>query len=388
MKKAYAVIGANFGDEGKGLMTDYFCRNNTNVLNIRFNGGCQAGHTVVTSDGKRHVFAHIGAGTFSGADTYLSEFTAINPMLFLKEYNLLTEKYDIKSEIFIAENAPVTLPCDMLINQLVETARDKKRHGSCGMGIYESFLRNKDSRYRIVFSDINTVDKMKEKIEYINKNYVFRRLETLGIDRIPQNFLNLLSNENLIENYIADCIKMNGICRKTDDSILEKYDTAVFEGAQGLLLDCDREEYFPNLTPSHTGMKNVRKILDKFPQTETEVCYITRSYFTRHGAGKFLSEKSLIAKEYSLSDKTNHTNQYQGNFRYGFFDIDEFKHSLEIDSQYLKSDDKTSLSITHLDETYGKILCENGNIPAEKLSEIIKTDKIYKSFGETADNIN
>ena len=85
MKKAYAVIGANFGDEGKGLMTDLFCRTDSSVINIRSNGGAQAGHTVCTSDGKRHIFSHIGSGSFAGADTYLSEFFILNPMLFSRE---------------------------------------------------------------------------------------------------------------------------------------------------------------------------------------------------------------------------------------------------------------------------------------------------------------
>ena len=87
MKKAYAVIGANFGDEGKGLMTDYFCRTNDNPIDIRINGGAQAGHTVCTPEGERHIFSHIGAGYFAGADTYLSEFFIANPMLFVKEKN-------------------------------------------------------------------------------------------------------------------------------------------------------------------------------------------------------------------------------------------------------------------------------------------------------------
>lgn len=62
-----AVIGANYGDEGKGLVTDALSHNDTTV--VRFNGGGQAGHTVVTPDGRRHVFKHIGAGSFRGAHT-------------------------------------------------------------------------------------------------------------------------------------------------------------------------------------------------------------------------------------------------------------------------------------------------------------------------------
>ena len=86
-KQIKVVIGANFGDEGKGLMTDYFCKRlseSGSVLNIRFNGGAQAGHTVVVptlGQQKRHVFSHFGAGSFvNGTDTYLSGNFILNPM--------------------------------------------------------------------------------------------------------------------------------------------------------------------------------------------------------------------------------------------------------------------------------------------------------------------
>ena len=75
MKKVKAVIGANWGDEGKGLMTDFFCyeafRNGDSCINVCTNGGAQRGHTVVTPSGVRHVFHHFGSGTFAHADTYL-----------------------------------------------------------------------------------------------------------------------------------------------------------------------------------------------------------------------------------------------------------------------------------------------------------------------------
>ena len=69
MKNIKVVIGANFGDEGKGLMTDYFASKSNKSLVVRFNGGGQAGHTVTTKDGRRHVFHHFGSGIFAGADT-------------------------------------------------------------------------------------------------------------------------------------------------------------------------------------------------------------------------------------------------------------------------------------------------------------------------------
>ena len=84
------VIGANFGDEGKGLMTDYFChkalQKQENCVVVLSNGGAQRGHTVTDLDGTQHVFHHFGSGTIAGADTYCISDYILNPMTFVKEW--------------------------------------------------------------------------------------------------------------------------------------------------------------------------------------------------------------------------------------------------------------------------------------------------------------
>lgn len=74
MNKVFVVIGSSFRDEGKGLMTDYYASQNPDAVIVRYNGGAQAGHTVTTPDGKRHVFSHFSSGSFAGNPTYLSHF--------------------------------------------------------------------------------------------------------------------------------------------------------------------------------------------------------------------------------------------------------------------------------------------------------------------------
>ena len=89
MPNVKVVIGSNFGDEGKGLMTDYFCaeasKRNESCIVALCNGGAQRGHTVVTPDGIRHVFHHFGSGTFARATTYFGEEYILNPLAFRKE---------------------------------------------------------------------------------------------------------------------------------------------------------------------------------------------------------------------------------------------------------------------------------------------------------------
>ncbi|MGN0614894.1 adenylosuccinate synthetase [Ruminococcus flavefaciens] len=387
MKKAYAVIGANFGDEGKGLMTDLFCRTESSVINIRSNGGAQAGHTVCTADGKRHIFSHIGSGSFAGADTYLSEYFILNPMLFSKELEKLGR--DI-GKIFIDRRCNVTLPCDMLMNQFVETMRGNSRHGSCGVGIFETIVRSRDSRYALDYDYVLKADRdaVRKLINKINKEYCPKRAAELGITGgAEKELLDILANDMLTENYLDDLYAMAAIFRGTDEQIIEEYDTAVFEGAQGLMLGQNREDYFPHLTPSDTGMKNIRAILNRLEKRDTEVCYVTRSFFTRHGAGRFDTESKAVAEEYGLYDKTNAPNEFQGVFRYGWFDLPEFMASLALDKKYIAKGERISIAVTHLDMTDGMVVCPTGKLMPEDIAYMAMADMLYKVSGETAEDV-
>lgn len=108
MKDIKIVIGGNMGDEGKGLMADYFSQKPNSIV-VCSNGGAQRGHTVVTSTGIRHVFHHFGSGTFNGASTYLSEDFICNPIIFRQEYNEL-KHLGYYPKIYINQNCMVTTP--------------------------------------------------------------------------------------------------------------------------------------------------------------------------------------------------------------------------------------------------------------------------------------
>ena len=387
MKRAYAVIGANFGDEGKGLMTDYFCCIEDNIINIRSNGGAQAGHTVCTSDGRRHVFSHIGSGCFAGADTYLSEYFILNPMLFSKELASLGAN---AGNIFTDRRCMVTLPCDMLLNQFVEKSRGNNRHGSCGVGIFETIVRSRESRYSFRYNSALTADRttLRKFINTVNREYCVKRADELSIrGNVREELMDLLLSETLTENYIDDLYYMMSICRDADEQFIENYNTAVFEGAQGLLLDQNRDDYFPNLTPSGTGMKNIRAILNRLEKRDTEVCYVTRSFFTRHGAGRFDTESKEIAEKYGLYDKTNAPNEFQGHFRYGWFDLPEFMNSLAVDRRFIAEKERISIAVTHLDMTGGMVICPTGKLYPEDIAYMAGADTLYRVSGETSDNV-
>lgn len=400
-KEIKVVMGANFGDEGKGLMTDYFChelsKDRRKVLNIRYNGGAQAGHNVVTPDGKQHVFSHFGAGSFSnGVDTYLSEEFILNPILFCRELNEL-EKLGVKPNVYIHKNCRTTTPYDMLVNQILERSRGENRHDSCGVGINETverywLSRENASPHAPTISDIyqkmqNSVWSFESMLKAMVSEYILPRLQILNII-LTKDDLKFFESDLVLKNYIIQMNQMLSYCEIVDDDILKEYSGLVFEGGQGLLLDTDYFAFAPHLTNSKTGSYIPKKMLFEagLQDEDIEFCYVTRSYFTRHGAGPFPTEckKEDLFKE-NVDEKYNHENEFQGKFRYGYFDEERFIYAFHSDAAYVLDNFPNASSIiamTHLDETDGAILLPNKKISVEHLSHLK-----YLGCGETRDYV-
>lgn len=360
------IIGANFGDEGKGMATNYFAKIakdiNSNCLVIMHNGGAQKGHTIFSNNGIRHVTSSFGSGIFQDADTYMSEEYIINPIYFKDEFLLLKSK-GVTPKCFISCNSRITTPYDMFINQILEFSRNENKHGSCGLGIYETILRAKE--IQLTYDDIINKDSLeiKDILQNIKNTYVFKRLKNAGITSVPAEYLDAIYNEKIIDDFIDDLsflIKNTNIIKDETD-FLESYNYIIFEGAQGLLLDQNNAEYFPHLTPSNTGLTNPLKIIKNIKKDKNiEVVYITRTYLTRHGAGKFPTETSKENINKSIIDLTNVFNDYQENIRYGYFDEDNFLNRINKDLAQCNIAINKSVFITHLNYTNNKLCCKNG----------------------------
>ncbi len=336
MKTAKIVIGANFGDEGKGLMTDYFADKAGNgrrsCLVVCHNGGCQKGHTVAAPSGVRHVFHHFGSGNFAGADTYLAPQYIVNPMIFQREYCELAAK-EALTKCYVDRKCRLTTPFDMMLNQIVEEHRGNEKHGSCGLGIFETIVRTgrTDGEFTICeFADKTDADR-RMLLEEIAAVYLPDRLRELGVAGIPGQWVEILSSkDNIIDNYIADFRMMLEKVELTDDSIIDAYDEIIFEGAQGLLLDQNNISYMPHLTPSNTGIKNPLDIIGS-REGDIEVCYVSRTYMTRHGAGRFDTECSKSDINADMVDLTNVPNPFQDTIRYGTLDLYDLRDRIEKD---------------------------------------------------------
>lgn len=332
-------------------MTDYFCEKASKTekcVVVLSNGGCQRSHTVTTPDGKRHAFRHFGSGTFVGAHTYYPEQFIVNPIFFREEYNKL-QNLGYTPRAIMHPNCMFTTPFDMIINQIVEEYRGDNRHGSCGMGIWETIVRNDGIRvYDFFIKDIQT--KIKE-LKNIRDLYLPKRLKELGVTKISKEWEDVIQSEGMITNYIQDFDWMMNHVLLIDNDILRSYKNVVFENGQGLLLDQNRTEYGSHTTPSNTGIKNPMEIIDSvFAEDEfnLEVCYVTRSYMTRHGAGRFDTECKKEDINPDMVDLTNVPNPHQGILRYGKLDLNDLMKRIEEDSKGVKGN--ISLAITHLNK--------------------------------------
>ena len=389
--KAFAIIWSGYGDEGKGLFTDFISSHHIRNNVIRFNGGAQAGHTVQTPDGKRHVFGHFGANSFlPNSKTILSRYFVINPLIFIKELNSIL-KFNSNPQVYSHKDAYITTPYDMLINQWLEYKRSHNKHGSCGLGFGQTIQRNEVDNVKF---NLNDLYQNQIPIEDIILNFK-QNVEQLELSDYLESNSFVLDN-NFIHKFIEDCKTIKQSIQKIDHEILyfSKDETFVFEGAQGLMLDQDYGD-FPHVTRSNTGSKNISEIINDTFITNLETIYATRTYTTKHGAGKLdneLSEKPYVG----IIDKTNIPNEFQGHLRFSYLDINRLKNAIFWDQQFLNKDieNKFSIGISCLDQSPEvKVRYENNLriIPNDSLKYILSdaagTPQFYESFSPTRETI-
>lgn len=323
---ARIVIGANFGDEGKGLMTDYLCAQGAGVV-VRFNGGAQAGHTVVTPSGQRHVFRHFGSGSLLNIPTFLSQFFVCNPILFFEELKQL-DALGFNPTVYAHPDCLVTTLPDMLINQYIENKRADKRHGSCGIGFHETISRSKVNELKITMSDLwNGGTRLESQLAEICDKYSrFRTGQKVDAPGAIEAFIKCC-------HQFADCVNPLGIGQCKD---------LIFEGAQGLLLDQNRKEFFPHVTHSNTGMKNVEVLCAQAGITTKEIYYVSRTYLTRHGAGPLPGDDASL----NYADETNQPNAFQGTLRFAPLDYNSLRARCKLDA----GSNAHNLVLTHCDQ--------------------------------------
>lgn len=334
---AYVVIGANYGDEGKGLMTDYLARKHGGDV-TRFNGGSQAGHTVVS--GKvRNVFNMWSSGTLAGARTRAGKACLLNPIAIFGEADKLKRELGIGVQpMYVFHGARVSTPFDAWLNQEAEVARGNARHGSCGLGINETVVRTKNG-FGIEASQLGARGRGRQRlIEQLNRiidEWIPNRSAQLGISTTLPTYHSDRMLEGFLEaaDYCAEkLMDPEGFYDQANQQV------AIYEGAQGLALD-EHLGFFPYVTRSVTGVLNaahdltIRKVRSKDIAEELEVIYVSRMYLTRHGAGPLPTEApvNFVVNGGKVVDKTNHPNTWQGTIRYGCLHLPDLARRIYAD---------------------------------------------------------
>lgn len=391
--KIKVVIGANYGDEGKGLATDYFTQQAKGpILNVLYNGGPQRGHTVEHKNGLRHIFHHFGSGFFSGASTYFDENFLVDPIKFNIEhcelldqaryFTDMTEEEAIENSIcFCHPNCRVITPWDAMANQILQ-----KSHNTCGCGIWQTI-----QRYNLM-PDCKVFKGMCEMSDQKLVNYLksvawftlfsFKKDDDL---KLPEEYQALWFSEQLIDNFIYDIRQMaSRVIFASFQGIAEGNDTIIFEGGQGLGLNgttclSDRANYHAckNLTPSDTGSR-IPISLCKDIADDIEICYVTRTYVTRHGDGPLPYEckKEDVTQDHDI---TNQPNEFQGKLRYGQFNWDNINCRIDNDfsiSKQIDSRCKGSIMFTHVN-----------NVVVKNQSTLEKCDSWYISKSRYSEEV-
>ena len=355
VKKISVVIGASYGDEGKGLVTDAITNIDESTLNVLTNGGAQRGHTVVTPDGVRHVFHHFGSGTFKGAITYFPSSFIVNPIIFKKEMQELISceeqiikkrglSYDPENSKYfrlnlnplISDDCLVTTPWDMLVNRIV--SEEITGTNTCGMGVWETIVRNRLD-FHATFEEFNLALECEgNEFLYEIREWCAKRLKDFyGLD-IPEKYKDDFYSMELINHFASDFNYLYDSTRRVGKQFPTKYEHVVFENAQGLLLSNSYRRNSNYLTPSYTGAESVipyineillandieltGKIIGRVFNPSVDIYYVSRPYITRHGKDHetFKSSKA-VNPDMNIFDMTNHPNDYQGEIGYKPFDI-------------------------------------------------------------------
>jgi adenylosuccinate synthase len=325
--RSVAVVDLGFGDAGKGTVVDWLCASRPVPAVIRFNGGAQAGHTVVTDDGRVHTFAQFGAGTLRGVPTLLSRFMVVDPLALTAEAEHLAALGvpDPWRLLAVDADALVATPFHRVVNQARELARGTGRHGSCGMGVGETASYALDHPEDAVrFHDLTSPTRLRAKLARLRDWAAgLAGADAPSVTACAAVFALVAARVRVVGPSYLDSVLAIGPC--------------VFEGAQGVLLD-EWWGFHPYTTWSTTTFDNVAALTD----APVERLGVLRCFTTRHGAGPMVTEDASLA----LADPHNPTGPWQGAFRVGHFDAVAHRYAIEVAGGMNGID---GVALTHLD---------------------------------------
>ena len=280
---AFIVLGAQWGDEGKGKMTDYLAEQ-AEVI-VRYQGGNNAGHTVEVED-KQYKLHLIPSGILHDEKlNVIGNGVVVDPVALFEEIEYL-EKEGVKvtpEKLVVSDRAHIIMPYHKILDKLKEKARGKDDIGTTGKGIGPCYT-DKYERCGIRVCDLINKNVLKEKLKTnveMKNAYITKVLggEALDFDK-------------LYEEYSKYGEKLAPFVRETSVIVYDKIKedkNVLFEGAQGMLLDIDYGTY-PYVTSSNTTAGGVANGVGIGPNMITNCVGIAKAYTTRVGKGPFPTE--------------------------------------------------------------------------------------------------
>ena len=363
MKKVEIVIGANYGDEGKGLLTRHFVRNalynHEHPIVVLHNGTAQRGHTVDYNPHSRRVYHHFGSGTGDSVPTYFADTFWVHPAQFRKEYADLVFS-GIHPSAYCHPDARVITIFDMLVDHAtmawIALQNGEREYGTCGLGSWCAIeSRGRDRVYPIsayLISDAHTQYLLEQTWNDCVAVLLARGVDATQLPDFREYFEpNSLKRKQLFTNFKRDLkIFFQHVTISTFENIYQLVNNIIFESGQGLGLDKDVDNDWH--TTSNTGLVNPVAILGDRKDFSAEVCYVTRSYLTRHGVGPLEEAANKAEINADMIDKTNVPNDFQGSLRYGYLEDKAQAARIEKDWSLVQFDPrfKKEMAITHCNE--------------------------------------
>lgn len=334
MTKNVVVIGTQWGDEGKGKIVDWLTDHAQGV--VRFQGGHNAGHTLVI--GNRKTVLHlIPSGILrTGVICYIGNGVVISPQALLQEIDMLEQNgIDVSGRLRISEACPLILPCHIALDNARENAKGVSKIGTTGRGIgpaYEDKVARRAIRLQDLFYRDRLAAKLGEMLDY--HNFVLKNYFQAPVVDFQKTMDEALTQAERIKPMVADVPELLSNAQKAGHNLL-------FEGAQGALLDVDHGTY-PFVTSSNCVAGAAGPGSGVGPQALHYVLGITKAYTTRVGSGPFPTElddeigKHLATRGHEFGSTTGRPR------RCGWFDAVALKRSIQINGV-------TGLCITKLD---------------------------------------
>ena len=331
------VLGAQWGDEGKGKVTDFFASSADYV--VRFQGGNNAGHTIVVGDEKLALSLTPSGVLYPDCVPVIGSGCVIDLGFLKEELEMLNSKNVSTKKLAISANAHVIMPYHKLLDELIEESLGDKKIGTTKKGIgpcYADKIQRSGIRIQDLLDDEVFAEKVKINIE--EKNQLLTKI--YGRDALdPYEIINeFKAYKEIINNHIKDTSLMISNAIKQDKNIL-------FEGAQGTLLDIDQGTY-PFVTSSNTSSANAAIGSGVGPLNLNKIVGVTKAYISRVGSGPFITEQKNDIGDYLIEKGAEFGVVTGRRRRCGWLDLISLKYSVRVNSL-------TELFITKLDVLSG-----------------------------------